>query len=72
MYICTSNFCGSSLLKSLFYYALLCVHSNYPEEEEKVGCFAIIVLPMYSSFKCSVTLSHGVVGWSAVCNCCFS
>ena len=45
---------------------------NYPEEEEKVGCFAIIVLQMYSFFKCSVTLSHGAVGWSAVCNCCFS
>ena len=39
------------LCLSLFCYALLCVHSTvlcyYLEEEEKAGCFAIIVLQMY-------------------------
>ena len=30
---------------------------------------AIIVLQMYCYYKCSVTLSHGAVGWSAVCDC---
>ena len=55
----------------LFFYALLRVHSlcNHLEEEEKSGCFAIIVLQMYCSYQCSVALPHGVVGWSAVCDC---
>ena len=57
---------------SLFCYALLCVHSSvcsHFEEEEKAGCFAIIVLPMYCFHKCPVTLPHGAVGLSAVCDC---
>ena len=37
------------------------------EEEEKVGCFAFIVIQMCCCYKCSVTLPHGAVGWSAVC-----
>ena len=56
------------LCLSMFCYALLCVHSSV-EEEEKAGCFAIIVLQMYCYFKCSVALPHGAVGWSAVCDC---
>ena len=36
------------------------------------GCFAFIVLQMSCYCKCSVTLLHGVVDWSAVCNCCLS
>ena len=42
---------------------------NHIEEEERVGCFALIVLrvPCYSKY--SVTLPHGAVGWSAVCDC---
>ena len=39
------------------------------QEEEKAGCFAIIVLQMYCYYRCSVALSHGAVGWSAVCDC---
>ena len=39
------------------------------EEKERVGCFAFIVLRMYCCCKCSVTLPHGVMGWSAVCDC---
>ena len=42
---------------------------NNPEEEEKAGRFAIIVLHMYCYYKCSVALPHGAVGWSAVCDC---
>ena len=56
----------------LFCYALLCVHSSFAinlEEEEKAGCFAIIVLQMYCYYKCYVALPHGTVGWSAVCDC---
>ena len=45
---------------------LVCSHI---EEEEKAGCFAIIVLQMYCYYKCSVALPHGAVGWSAVCDC---
>ena len=60
------------LCLSLFCYALHCAHSglcNYLEEEEKAGCFAIIVLHMHSYYKCSVALPHGATGWSAVCEC---
>ena len=42
---------------------------NPLEEEEKAGCFAIIVLQMYFYYKCSVALSHSAVGWTAVCDC---
>ena len=31
------------------------------EEEQKAGCFAIIVLQMYFYFQCSVGLPHGAV-----------
>ena len=42
---------------------------NHLEEEERVGCFAFIVLRMFCYCKCFVTLLHGAVGWSAVCDC---
>ena len=35
-------------------------------EEEKAGCFAIIVLQMYCYCKCSLALPRGAMGWSAV------
>ena len=31
------------------------------EEEEKAGCFAIVVLQMYCYYKCSVVLPHGML-----------
>ena len=31
--------------------------------------FAFIVFQMSCYGKCSVALSHGAVGWSAVCDC---
>ena len=37
--------------------------------EERAGCFAFIVLRMSCYCKCVVTLPHGAVGWSAVCDC---
>ena len=33
------------------------------------GCFAFIILRMSCYCKCSVTLPHGAVGWSLVCDC---
>ena len=38
-------------------------------EEDRTGCFAFIVLPMYYYCKCFVALPHGGMGWSAVCDC---
>ena len=45
------------------------VFCNHLEEEEKTGCFAIIVLQVYCYYKCSVVLPHGAVGWPAVYDC---
>ena len=42
---------------------------NPLEEEEKAGCFAIIVLQMYCYYYNHSVAPHGEVGWSAVCNC---
>ena len=42
---------------------------NHLEEEERAGCFAILVLQMSCYCKCSVALPHSAVGWSAVCDC---
>ena len=59
---------------SVFVFVLLCItlcpfwFCNRLEEEEKAGCFAIIVLHMYCKYKCSVALPHGVVGLSTVCD----
>ena len=45
--------------------------SEFIQEQEKAGCFSIIVLQMYCYYKCSVTvaLTHGALGWYAVCDC---
>ena len=53
-------------------FVILCVNFsliNHLEEEEKAGCFAIVVLQMYCYYKYSVVLPHGAMGWSAVCDC---
>ena len=59
--------CGRYVLVFVLLCITLCPFwfCNHLEEEEKAGCFAIIVLHMY----CSVALPHGAVGWSAVCHC---
>ena len=42
---------------------------NYLDKEERVGCFAFIILWMSCYLKCHVTLPHGAVGRSVVCDC---
>ena len=58
------------LCLSLFCYALLCVLSSFviifTRKRELV---AFIVLRMACYRKCFVSLPHGAVGWSAVCDC---
>ena len=39
---------------------------NHLEEEEKAGCFAVIVLQMYCYCKCYVALPYGPVGLRCV------
>ena len=57
----------------MFVFVLVCIifcpfqFCYHLEEEEKAGCFAIIVLQMFCYCKRSVVLPHGVVGCSAVC-----
>ena len=48
---------------------LFCNHLN---EEEKTGCFALIVLWMSCNCICSAALPRGTVGCSAVCDCSIS
>ena len=38
-------------------------------KRERAGCFTFIVFSMSCYCECPVTLSHGAVGWSAVCDC---
>ena len=42
---------------------------NHLEENEKTGCFSIIVVQINCYYKWHVALPHGAVGWSAVCEC---
>ena len=39
------------------------------DKEEKAGCFACIVFWMSCYCKCPVSLPHGAVELSAVCDC---
>ena len=55
------------LCLSLFCYASLCVYSTFAIILKR--CLAIIVSQMYCYYKGSVAVPHGVVGWSAVCDC---
>ena len=51
------------LCLSLFWYALLCALSifcNHPEEKERAGSFAFIVLRISCYCKCSVAFPHDV------------
>ena len=49
-------------------FVLLCIDlcqfrfCNHLEEEEKAGCFAVVVLHMYCYCKCSMRLPRGAVG----------
>ena len=53
----------------MYYCVSILVLHNHLEDEEKAGCFAIIVLQMYCYYKRSVALPHVAVGWSVVCDC---
>ena len=58
----------------MFVFVLLCItlcpfwFYNHLEEEEKAGCFAIIVFQMYYYYKCYEAIPDDAVGWSAVCD----
>ena len=39
------------------------------DEEERAGCFAFVVVWMYSNCKCPAVLPQSAVGWSVVCDC---
>ena len=41
---------------------------NHLDEEERAGCFALIVFLMSCYCYCSVALPHCAMGWSAVCD----
>ena len=60
--ICVGLFFGTHQ----FVFFLFC---NQLEKEERAGCFAFIVYQMSCYCKCSVTLPHDALGWSAVCDC---
>ena len=53
----------------VMHYFVSIIVLHHLEEEDKAGCFDIIVLQIYCYYKCSVALPQGAVGWSAVCNC---
>ena len=59
-------------LTDLFVYALLFVLSSFAiifKRKRESCCFAFIVLRMSCYCKSFVTLPHGAVGWSALCDC---
>ena len=63
--------CGGSVLVFVMLCITLCpfLFCNHPDEEERAGCFDLMIFLMSCDCKCSVALPHGVVGWSAVCDC---
>ena len=59
---------------SLFCYAVLNFLSSFAVTmyligEVRAGCFTLIVFLLLCGCLCSVSLPHGAVGWSAVCEC---
>ena len=62
------------LCLSLFYYALLCVHSSFAIILKKKRKPVTLLLLSYMCIltindKCCVTLPRGAMGWFAVCDC---
>ena len=37
--------------------------------KERAGCFTLFVFQVSCEFYCTVTLPHGAMGWSALCDC---
>ena len=62
MYICALYGCTGLSVLSSFATILL-------REKERAGCFTFIVLSMSRDCYCSESRTHGVVVWSAVCDC---
>ena len=58
----------------MFGFVLLCItlcpfwFCNHLEEEERAGCFAVVVLHMYCFYNYSVAPPPGALDWSAVRN----
>ena len=60
--VCSCD-CGISLSYSLTFY-------NHLADEERAGCFILIVVLLSCSCSCYVSLPYGAMGWSLVCHCC--
>ena len=45
---------------------------NHINEEERAGCFTLIIFLVSCDCYCFVALSHGAMGWSVVCDCSIS
>ena len=67
-------------MKTLFCYALLCVHSSFAiilKRKRKLVALLLLSYRQYCYYKsyykcyykCSVAITHGAAGWSAVCDC---
>ena len=57
---------------SLFCYTVLSINSSFaliPLGNRELIAFILIVFLLSCDCKCSVSLPHGVVGLSAVCDC---
>ena len=39
------------------------------EEKERDGCSTLFVFLLLCDYKSSVSLTHGSLGWSVVCDC---
>ena len=60
------------LCLSLFCYALLCFLSSFAiilKRKREVVALLLLSYGCLVYCKCSVTLPHGAMGWSAVCDC---
>ena len=66
--------CGSSVfgLRFVMHNLVSFLVSNHLDEDARAGCFAIIVFLTSFVCMCPAVLSHGAVGWSALCDFGFS
>ena len=64
------NVCGGSLFGLCFvmHYLVSFLVLQLSWRGRKAGCFALVVFLVSCGCWCSVALSQGVVGWSAVCH----
>ena len=57
---------GPCFVIHYFVSVLFCNHLN---GEKRAGCFALTIFLMSYDSQCSVALTRGAVGWSAMCDC---